>query len=189
MELFCLRGSMEGSILLHMDAKEYKRLYKKIEEKLKGKCKELEHLYVMIHVEQHNLVNALNTLWRLENDNKPHPAVADLDIPVIDFRSKKSQPIIQSNGNGNSAPQHEGLKNRNDVVRHVVRRFDAGDEVTAQIVMAALGLDYPDVAQEFRGRTTMISKVLRLMEEKGELEKVKEGVGFKPTIYRRAEMR
>jgi hypothetical protein len=167
-----------------MDSREYQRLYLKIGEKLKAKCEEIERLYAELVYHRHALVDALNTLWRLEHDGPP-PKTAKIDIPAIRIDSK--EPLPKSHSNGNAPADHEELKTRNDVIRHIVRQFNDGDEVTAQVIMEQLESNYPDVARELKGRTTIVSKVLRGMVEKDELKRIKEGVGFNPTIYRKVK--
>jgi hypothetical protein len=78
--------------------------------------------------------------------------------------NKVRQPkIASSNG-------HKGgsdLTSRNERVRSIIRGLETGTEITTKRVLKEIADIDPQIARELESKTTIISKLLRGMAEKG----------------------
>ena len=160
-----------------MDEQEYRRLYSKIEDKIASQLQdEMERIYALMDAERQNYIQSLNRTWAIDNDAPP-PNVSDLGKPY-----NYSGLIKKEQGNGHAAAPPDHFETRNDQIRYVIPLI-SGDEISQPKVMDKLRELFPEEASYIQ--TPNISKVLRDLEKKGSLVKVRDAHANSPTIYRR----
>lgn len=155
-----------------MNRDDYFRLYNKITAQYAERFQsELTKIKARLQNEQQRDLEGLNRIWSLANGTPP--------------------PEIEGNGLENEGIQPTGsygedieLRSRNDKIRRAVRLLE-GDIVTQPLVMQKLKETFPEAVKGLD--PTLISKVLRWLEDHKALETVSMGSPKKPRVYRKKE--
>ena len=162
-----------------MDEQEYRRLYAKIADKIADKLQEeIERVYALLESERMSYTDSLRLTWALDNDDPP-PDVSDISEPLTPVKK-----FLIPRGNGHYPPIPEHFATGNDRIRYVIPLIE-GDIISQPLIADKLRELFPDEVSYIQ--TPNISKVLRSLEERGELVKVRNAHGNQPTIYRRVK--
>jgi hypothetical protein len=162
-----------------MTRDEYLRLYNRInlrhDESLKLAIKRIK---TKLAAERRRDLDGLSRMWLLDNNTPPPPVDEDYALQATDAENGETQAY-----HTNSVLKP--FRTRNDKIRRAVRLVE-GDEVSQPIVMKKLKAEFPEAAEGLA--PTLISKVLRWLEDHGALVTVSMGSPKSPRIYRKTEL-
>lgn len=157
-----------------MDRDEYFRLHDKINARYQESLKSaIEKIEAKLKAERRRDLEGLKRTWMLDNDAPP-PEVAIEDA----VREGDADQVVGFVGEASE------LRSRNDKIRRAVRLVE-GDEVTQPMVMAKLEEVFPDAVAGLD--PTLISKVLRWLEDHGALTTLSMGSRGNPRRYRKTQ--
>jgi hypothetical protein len=163
---------------LPMNRDDYIRLHSKINARYEESLKlAFDRIKAKLDAERRKDLESLKRTWTLDNSTPP----PEIDVNSPSNAVNNEIRANQADNTHNSRP----LRSRNDKIRRAVQLIE-GDEVTQPIVMKKLEEEFPEAAKGLA--PTLISKVLRWLEDHGALITVSMGSARKPRVYRKTEL-